>query len=211
MSRYTGPACRLCRREGTKLFLKGTRCLTEKCALERRAYAPGQHGNTGGRIKKMSEYAKQLREKQKVKRIYGLTETQFRTTYTKASHLPGVKGTNLLVALETRLDNIVYRMGFASSRRAARQLVRHGHVEVNGKCVDIPSYKVLPGMEVRVVPADREMLAVKVALDTASRGASVAWLSIDTDKVAGRLLELPTRDAIPLAAQEQLIVELYSK
>jgi small subunit ribosomal protein S4 len=211
MSRYTGPACRLCRREGTKLFLKGTRCLTEKCAVERRAYAPGQHGNTGGRIKKMSEYAKQLREKQKVKRIYGLTETQFRTTYTKASHLPGVKGTNLLVALETRLDNIVYRMGFASSRRAARQLVRHGHVEVNGKRVDIPSYKVLPGMEVRVVPADREMLAVKVALDTASRGASVAWLSIDTDKVAGRLLELPTRDAIPLAAQEQLIVELYSK
>jgi small subunit ribosomal protein S4 len=122
-----------------------------------------------------------------------------------------VKGTNLLVALETRLDNIVYRMGFASSRRAARQLVRHGHVEVNGKRVDIPSYKVLPGMEVRVVPADREMLAVKVALDTASRGASVSWLSIDTDKVAGRLLELPTRDAIPLAAQEQLIVELYSK
>jgi small subunit ribosomal protein S4 len=211
MSRYTGPACRLCRREGTKLFLKGTRCLTEKCAVERRAYAPGQHGNTGGRIKKMSEYAKQLREKQKVKRIYGLTETQFRTTYTKASHLPGVKGTNLLVALETRLDNIVYRMGFASSRRAARQLVRHGHVEVNGKRVDIPSYKVLPGMEVRVVPADREMLAVKVALDTASRGASVSWLSIDTDKVSGRLLELPTRDAIPLAAQEQLIVELYSK
>jgi small subunit ribosomal protein S4 len=211
MSRYTGPACRLCRREGTKLFLKGTRCLTEKCAVERRAYAPGQHGNTGGRIKKMSEYAKQLREKQKVKRIYGLTETQFRTTYTKASHLPGVKGTNLLIALETRLDNIVYRMGFASSRRAARQLVRHGHVEVNGKRVDIPSYKVLPGMEVRVVPADREMLAVKVALDTASRGASVAWLSIDTEKVAGRLLELPTRDAIPLAAQEQLIVELYSK
>src|SRR5690606_19205400 len=211
MSRYAGPACRLCRREGTKLFLKGTRCLTEKCAVERRAYAPGQHGNTGGRIKKMSEYAKQLREKQKVKRIYGLTETQFRTTYTKASHLPGVKGTNLLVALETRLDNIVYRMGFASSRRAARQLVRHGHVEVNGKRVDIPSYKVLPGMEVRVVPADREMLAVKVALDTASRGASVSWLSIDTDKVSGRLLELPTRDAIPLAAQEQLIVELYSK
>jgi len=211
MARYTGPACRLCRREGTKLFLKGTRCLTEKCAVERRAYAPGQHGNTGGRIKKMSEYAKQLREKQKVKRIYGLTETQFRTTYTKASHLPGVKGTNLLVALETRLDNIVYRMGFASSRRAARQLVRHGHVEVNGKRVDIPSYKVLPGMEVRVVPADREMLAVKVALDTASRGASVSWLSIDTDKVSGRLLELPTRDAIPLAAQEQLIVELYSK
>jgi small subunit ribosomal protein S4 len=211
MSRYTGPACRLCRREGTKLFLKGTRCLTEKCAVERRAYAPGQHGNTGGRVKKMSEYAKQLREKQKVKRMYGLTETQFRTTFTKASHLPGVKGTNLLVALETRLDNIVYRMGFAASRRAARQLVRHGHVEVNGHRVDIPSFKVLPGMEVRVAPADREMLAVKASLEQASRGGAVAWLTVDADKVAGRLLELPTRDAIPVAAQEQLIVELYSK
>ncbi|HET9133819.1 MAG TPA: 30S ribosomal protein S4 [Gemmatimonadales bacterium] len=211
MSRYTGPACRLCRREGTKLFLKGTRCLTEKCAVERRAYAPGQHGNTGGRVKKMSEYAKQLREKQKVKRMYGLTETQFRTTFTKASHLPGVKGTNLLVALETRLDNIVYRMGFAASRRAARQLVRHGHVEVNGHRVDIPSFKVLPGMEVRVAPADREMLAVKASLEQASRGGAVAWLTVDADKAAGRLLELPTRDAIPVAAQEQLIVELYSK
>lgn len=211
MARYTGPACRLCRREGTKLFLKGTRCLTEKCAVERRAYAPGQHGNTGGRVRKMSEYAKQLREKQKVKRMYGLTESQFRTTYAKASHLPGVKGTNLLVALETRLDNIVYRMGFASSRRAARQLVRHGHVEVNGKRVDIPSFKVVPGMEVRVTPADRELLSVKVALEQSSRGAPVGWLSVDTDKVAGRLLELPTRDAIPVAAQEQLIVELYSK
>lgn len=211
MSRYTGPACRLCRREGTKLFLKGTRCLTEKCAVERRAYPPGQHGNTGGRMKKMSEYAKQLREKQKVKRMYGLTETQFRTTYAKASHLPGVKGTNLLVALETRLDNIVYRMGFAASRRAARQLVRHGHVEVNGKRVDIPSYKVLPGMEVRVAPADRELLAVQVAMEQAARGAMVSWLSIDAEKVAGRLIELPTRDAIPVAAQEQLIVELYSK
>ncbi len=211
MSRYTGPACRLCRREGTKLFLKGTRCLTEKCAVERRAYAPGQHGNTGGRVKKMSEYAKQLREKQKVKRMYGLTETQFRTTFTKASHLPGVKGTNLLVALETRLDNIVYRMGFAASRRAARQLVRHGHVEVNGHRVDIPSFKVLPGMEVRVAPADREMLAVKASLEQASRGGAVAWLTVDAEKAAGRLLELPTRDAIPVAAQEQLIVELYSK
>jgi small subunit ribosomal protein S4 len=199
MSRYTGPACRLCRREGTKLFLKGTRCLTEKCSIERRAYPPGQHGNTGGRMKKMSEYAKQLREKQKVKRMYGLTETQFRTTYARASHLPGVKGTNLLVALETRLDNIVYRMGFAASRRAARQLVRHGHVEVNGRRVDIPSYKVLPGME------------VQVAMEQAARGAMVSWLSIDAEKVAGRLLELPTRDAIPVAAQEQLIVELYSK
>ncbi len=211
MSRYTGPACRLCRREGTKLFLKGTRCLTEKCAVDRRGYAPGQHGQSGGRGRKMSEYAKQLREKQKVKRLYGLTEGQFRTTYARASTLPGVKGTNLLVALETRLDNIVYRMGFAASRRAARQLVRHGHVEVNGRKVDIPSYKVGPGMEVRVAPADREMVVVMAALEQASRGAPMGWLSVDTEKAAGRLLELPTRDAIPVNAQEQLIVELYSK
>jgi small subunit ribosomal protein S4 len=211
MSRYTGPACRQCRREGTKLFLKGSRCLTEKCAIERRAYPPGQHGQNAGRGRKMSEYAKQLREKQKVKRMYGLTESQFRNTYAKASLVPGVKGTNLLVALETRLDNVVYRMGFAASRRAARQLVRHGHVEVNGKKVDIPSYRVLPGMEVRVAPADRELLSVKVALDLASRGAPVSWLSVDSGTAAGRLLELPTRDAIPVNALEQLIVELYSK
>lgn len=211
MSRYTGPACRLCRREGTKLFLKGTRCLTEKCAVERRAYPAGQHGQNAGRGRKTSEYAKQLREKQKVKRMYGLTETQFRTTYTKASLLPGMKGTNLLVALETRLDNVVYRIGFAASRRAARQLVRHGHIEVNGKRVDIPSFKVIPGHEVRVAPADREMTVVMAAQEQASRGTTVGWLSVDNEKFAGRLLELPTRDAIPVNAQEQLIVELYSK
>jgi small subunit ribosomal protein S4 len=211
MARYTGPACRLCRREGTKLFLKGTRCLTEKCAVERRGYPAGQHGQAAGRGRKMSEYAKQLREKQKVKRIYGLTETQFRNTFVKASSLPGVTGTNLLVALETRLDNIVYRMGFAASRRAARQLVRHGHVEVNGRKVNVPSFRVVPGMEVRVTPADRELVSVKAAQEQAARGAPVGWLSIDTEKAAGRLVELPTRDAIPLAAQEQLIVELYSK
>jgi small subunit ribosomal protein S4 len=209
--RYTGPQCRLCRREGTKLFLKGTRCLTEKCAIERRQYPPGQHGQSAGRGRKMSEYAKQLREKQKVKRMYGLSESQFRNTYSGASRLPGVKGTNLLVALETRLDNIVYRMGFASSRRGARQLVGHGHVEVNGRKVDIPSYHVVPGQEVRVTPKDREQLSVKLSQEHASRGAPVSWLSIDNEKAAGRLLELPTRDAIPVNAQEQLIVELYSK
>jgi small subunit ribosomal protein S4 len=211
MSRYSGPQCRLCRREGTKLFLKGSRCLTEKCAVERRQYPPGQHGQNAGRGRKMSEYAKQLREKQKVKRMYGLTETQFRNTYTGASRLPGVKGTNLLVALETRLDNIVYRMGFASSRRSARQLVRHGHVEVNGRKLDIPSYHVLPGQEVRVAPKDRELLTVRLAQEVAARGATVSWLSIDGEKAAGRLTELPSRDAIPVNAQEQLIVELYSK
>jgi len=213
MSRYAGPACRLCRREGTKLFLKGSRCLTEKCAVERRSYAPGQHGQaTSGRGgRKMSEYARQLREKQKVKRIYGLSERQFRNTFELATTLPGVKGTNLLVALETRLDNIVYRMSFASSRRAARQLVRHGHVQVNGARVDIPSYRVKPGQEVRVAPDSRDLVPVKVALESASRGAPMSWLSVDSGNAAGRLTTLPTRDAIPLNAQEQLIVELYSK
>jgi small subunit ribosomal protein S4 len=211
MARYTGPACRLCRREGTKLFLKGSRCMTEKCAVERRAYAPGQHGPSASRGRKMSEYAKQLREKQKVKRIYGLTESQFRNTFARAATLSGVTGTNLLIALETRLDNIVYRMGFAASRRSARQLVRHGHVEVNGRKVDIPSFRVLPGQEIRVTPADRDLLTVRSAQEFAARGAPVSWLTIDTEQAAGRLLELPTRDAIPVNAMEQLIVELYSK
>lgn len=213
MSRYTGPACRLCRREGTKLFLKGSRCLTEKCAVERRGYPPGQHGqaNSGRGGRKMSEYAKQLREKQKVKRIYGLSETQFRNTFERASRETGVKGTNLLVALETRLDNIVYRMGFATNRKGARQLVRHGHVQINGERVDIPSYRVVPGEEVRVAPESREMVPVKLGLEGATRGAPMNWLSVDSAKAAGRITTLPTRDGIPLNAQEQLIVELYSK
>jgi small subunit ribosomal protein S4 len=213
MSRYVDASCKLCRREGVKLFLKGARCLTEKCAVERRPYAPGQHGQSGGggRGRKTSEYAKQLREKQKVKRIYGLTERQFRNTFERATLQPGVKGTNLLLALETRLDNIVYRLGFAASRKAARQLIRHGHVDVNGARVDVPSYRVAVGQEVRVAPASREMVAVKVAQELASRGQPVRWLSVDAEKVAGRLAELPTRDTIPVNAQEQLIVELYSK
>jgi small subunit ribosomal protein S4 len=202
----------MCRREGAKLFLKGSKCLTEKCPVERRAYPPGQHGQqTTGRGRKQSEYAKQLREKQKVKRMYGLSELQFRNLFEAVTREPGVKGTNLLIALETRLDNVVYRLGLASSRKAARQLVNHGHVEVNGRRVDIPSYKVLPGQEVRVAPASRENLSVKVAQEYASRGQPVSWLSIDAEKASGRLLERPTRDAIPINAQEQLIVELYSK
>jgi small subunit ribosomal protein S4 len=211
MARYVGPSCRQCRREGVKLFLKGTKCLTEKCPVERRAYAPGQHGQTGGRPRKASEYAKQLREKQKVKRMYGLTESQFRNTFRDVTGEPGVKGTNLLVALESRLDNVVYRMGFAASRKAARQLITHGHVEIKGHRVDIPSYRVLPGEEVRVSPPSRELLSVKLAQEGASRGQPVAWLSVDQDKAAGRITERPTRDAIPINAQEQLIVELYSK
>jgi small subunit ribosomal protein S4 len=211
VGRYVGPSCRLCRREGVKLFLKGTKCLTEKCPVDRRAYAPGQHGQTSGRPRKTSEYAKQLREKQKVKRMYGLTESQFRNTFRDVTGEPGVKGTNLLVALESRLDNVVYRMGFAASRKAARQFITHGHVEINGRRMDIPSYRVLPGEEVRVSPASRELVSVKLAQEGASRGQPVAWLSVDHDKAAGRITERPTRDAIPINAQEQLIVELYSK
>ena len=211
MARYVGPSCRLCRREGTKLFLKGTKCLTEKCPVERRAYPPGQHGQTGGRPRKASEYSKQMREKQKVKRMYGLTERQFRNTFDRVTGEPGVKGTNLLVALESRLDNVVHRLGFAASRKAARQLIAHGHVEVNGHRVDIPAYAVSMGEEIRVAPGSRELVAVKLAQEAAARGQIVRWLSVDVDKAAGRMTERPTRDAIPINAQEQLIVELYSK
>ena len=209
--RYTGPSCRLCRREGTKLFLKGSRCLTEKCAVERRGYPAGQHGPAASRGRKASEYSKQLREKQKVKRIYGLSERQFRSLYVAATRHPGVKGTNLMVALESRLDNLVYRMGFAASRKSARQLVRHGHVQVNGRRVNVPSFDVLPGHEVRVSPESRELVTVKAAQELASRGAPVSWLQVDAEKAVGRYVERPTREAIPTAAQEQLIVELYSK
>lgn len=211
MAVYHDARCRLCRREGTKLFLKGTRCLTEKCAIERRAYAPGQHGQSTGRRRKQSEYAKQLREKQKVKRIYGLSERQFRNIFDRVKEEPGVTGENLLIALETRLDNIVYRMGFAASRRAARQLVRHRHVQVNGRTVDVPSYVVRANEEVRVAPASRELAMVQASLAALSRAAPVSWIAVDTEKAAGKVTERPARDAIPIAAQEQLIVELYSK
>jgi small subunit ribosomal protein S4 len=214
MARYIGPACRLCRREGTKLFLKGTRCFTEKCAVERRGYAPGQHGATGGgkggRSKK-SEYARQLREKQKVKRIYGLSERQFRNTFEVANQMAGVTGTNLLVRLESRLDNLVYRMGFSTSRRGARQLIRHGHIEVDGRRVNVPSFQVKAGQEVRVGAGSRDMVPVQLARELATRGAPLTWLSVDNQKLVGRMTMLPTREAIPTNAQEQLVVELYSK
>ena len=211
MARYTGPSCRQCRREGTKLFLKGTKCFTEKCPVERRPFPPGQHGQTAARRRKASEYARQLREKQKVKRIYGVSERQFRNTFERVSKLPGVTGHNLLAALESRLDNIVYRMGFAPSRKAARQLIRHRHVEVNTKTVDIPSYLVRPGEEVRVRPKSREQASILAAMDQASRGAPLSWIAVDRDTFSGRMLERPGRHDIPIAAQEQLIVELYSK
>ena len=211
MSRYIDSVCKLCRREGTKLFLKGSRCLTEKCAVEKRAYAPGQHGQSTGRRRKASQYSRQLREKQKVKRMYGLTERQFRNTFERITREPGVTGANLLVALELRLDNVVYRMGFAPSRKAARQLVGHGHLQVNGRRVDVPSYRVQPGDEVRVAPASKDLDVVAVALDLASKGQTVSWLAVDRDARTGRITERPTRDTIPVAAEEQLIVELYSK
>jgi small subunit ribosomal protein S4 len=211
MARYTGPSCRQCRREGTKLFLKGTKCFTEKCPVERRPYAPGQHGQATARRKKMSEFAKQLREKQKIKRIYGVSEKQFRNTFEKVSSTPGITGHNLLAALETRLDNVVYRMGFAPSRKAARQLIRHRHIEVRGGLVDVPSYQVRPGEEVRVKQSSRELGLVMGALEQAARGTTPSWIAVDRESFSGRVLEKPQRQAIPLAAQEQLVVELYSK
>jgi small subunit ribosomal protein S4 len=209
--RYTGPACRQCRREGTKLFLKGTKCFTEKCPVERRAYPPGQHGQSTSRRRKTSEYAKQLREKQKIKRIYGVSEKQFRNTFTKVSSQPGITGHNLLAALESRLDNMVYRLGFAPSRRAARQFIRHRHIEINGGIVDIPSYMVQPGAEIRVRQGSRDLAFVLAALEQAGRGQSPTWLAADKESFSGRMLERPMRDQIPIAAQEQLVVELYSK
>ena len=211
MGRYTGPSCRQCRRETTKLFLKGTKCFTEKCPVERRPTPPGQHGQSTARRRKTSESAKQLREKQKIKRIYGVSERQFRNTFERVAPLPGITGHNLLAALESRLDNIVYRMGFASSRKAARQLIRHRHVEINQKNVDIPSYLVRPGEEIRVRMKSREQASVMAAMDQSSRGAPLSWIAVDRESFSGRMLERPSRPNIPIAAQEQLVVELYSK
>lgn len=211
MSRYTGPVCKLCRREGQKLFLKGTKCFTDKCPIERRAYPPGQHGAGNQRRRKSSEYSHQLREKQKVKRIYGVSEKPFRNMFVKASHQPGITGENLLIGLESRLDNIIYRMGFASSRKEARQLVRHRHVHVNGRTLDIPSAQVNPGDEVRVAPKSKDLLPVQVALESKTRPTQVNWLAVDEGSRTGRMVERPSRGDIPLAVQEQLIVELYSK
>ena len=211
MARDTGAQCRQCRREGQKLFLKGTKCYTEKCPIERRNYAPGQHGLAQARRKKASEYSQQLREKQKVKRIYGVPEKYFRSLFDKASKQPGVTGENLLVSLELRLDNIVYRLGFGSSRKQARQLVQHRHVMVNGRTVDVPSYQVKQGDEVRVHPDSKEILPVAASLESKTKPVVVRWLAVDEGSRTGRVLERPGRADIPLAVQEQLIVELYSK
>ena len=211
MARYTGPVCRLCRREGQKLFLKGQKCYTEKCAVERRAYPPGQHGPAHARRRKQSDYAVQLREKQKVKRIYGLHERQFRSLFERASTRDGIKGENMLISLESRLDNVIFRMGFAPSRGSARQIVRHRHVEVNGRTVDVPSYQVGPGDEVAIRPKSKNLASVQVSLEARTRPALVEWLLLDEKNRVGRMTRRPTRQDIPLAVQEQLIVELYSK
>jgi small subunit ribosomal protein S4 len=211
MSRYTGPVCKQCRREGQKLFLKGQKCYTEKCPVERRAYPPGQHGPAQARRRKQSEYAVQLREKQKVKRIYGLHEKQFRNLFETASGQQGVTGENLLRLLESRLDNVIFRMGFASSRNAARQIVRHRHVQVNGRVVDVPSFHVRTGDEVALRPGHKELLAVEVSLEARTRPSLPEWLALDEKARVGRVVRVPERQDIPLAVQEQLIVELYSK
>jgi small subunit ribosomal protein S4 len=211
MARYTGPVCKLCRREGQKLFLKGTKCYTEKCPIERRAYPPGQHGPAQARRRKQSDYALQLREKQKVKRIYGLQERQFRNLFERAHAQEGVTGENLLVGLETRLDNVVFRLGFAQSRSQARQLVRHRHVQVNGATVDIPSYHVKPGDDIAVRTRSRELAVVEGSLTARTRPSLVEWLTLDEKNRVARVVRKPTRDDISAEIQEQLIVELYSK
>lgn len=211
MARYTGPVCKLCRREGQKLFLKGQKCYTEKCPVERRAYPPGQHGPAQARRRKQSDYANQLREKQKVKRIYGLHEKQFRSLFEAAAHMPGITGDNLIIGLESRLDNVIFRMGFAASRNAARQLVRHRHVEVNGRILDVPSYQVKVGDEIAVKPKSKDIFPVQASLEARTRPSLVDWLALDEKAKVGRLVRRPPRQDIPLAAQEQLIVELYSK
>lgn len=211
MARYTGPACKLCRREGQKLFLKGQKCYTEKCPVERRAYPPGQHGPAHARRRKQSDYAVQLREKQKVKRIYGLPEKQFKTVFEHAASRPGITGENMLVALESRLDNILFRMGFTVSRSQARQLVRHRHVEVNGQVVDVPSFRVSQGDEVSIRAKSKDLPLIQGSLEARTRPALVDWIALDEKNRVGRMTRMPTRQDIPLAVQEQLIVELYSK
>jgi small subunit ribosomal protein S4 len=208
MARYTGPVCRLCRREGAKLYLKGDRCYTGKCAIDRRGYAPGQHGQ--GR-KKVSEYGVQLREKQKTRRIYGILETQFRNYFEKAEKQKGITGENLLRLLERRLDNVVYRLGYAASRVEARQIVNHGHFTVNSKKVDIPSYLLRVGDVVEVREKSRENVRIKELAEQAARKTSPAWLEVSADQFTGTVIAIPSREEIDVPIEEHLIVELYSR
>ena len=209
MARYTGAVCRLCRREGQKLFLKGDRCYTEKCARERRSYAPGQHGNA--RNKKLSEYGQQLREKQKARRYYGVLESQFESYFEMATKHKGMTGENLLAILESRLDNVVYRLGFAMSRAEARQLVRHGHFTVDGKRVDIPSFLVKTGMTIELAEKSRGIDKIKGSLEANASRVVPKWLDFDAKNMVAKVVAVPAREDIDLPIEEHLIVELYSK
>lgn len=209
MARYSGPVCRQCRREGLKLYLKGERCYTEKCGVDRRTYAPGQHGQ--GRRGKASEYGLQLREKQKARRIYGVLESQFRKYFQEADRRKGITGENLLQILESRLDNIVYRMGFALSRPEARQLVRHGHFSVNGHKVSIPSFQVRPGDVVTVREVSRDKGRFKDLAELMGNQRGMEWLEVDRENLTGKVLRLPNREEIDIPIAEHLIVELYSR
>jgi small subunit ribosomal protein S4 len=210
MARFTGAVCRLCRRDGTKLFLKGAKCFSDKCPIEKRNFPPGQHGQSR-KVKKVVGYGLQLREKQKAKRIYFTLETQFRAYYQKAANKTGVTGELLLQQLETRLDNVVYRLGFAMSRRQARQVVRHGHIQVNGRKVNIPSFQCKVGDEVAIREGSKALTILEDAKNFASGQRSVPWLDINRDGLSGKLMALPARADIQLPVNEQLIVELYSK
>jgi len=209
LARYTGGVCRQCRREKLKLFLKGDRCYSDKCSFERRAYAPGQHGQA--RMRKVSDYAIQLREKQKVKRMYGMLEGQFRRSFERAERMRGVTGENLLQILERRLDNVVYRLGFANSRNQARQLVRHNHFLVNGKKVNIPSYQVNEGDVITVKEKSRKLEIINDSLQAVARRGVPPWLELDQENFKGTVKSLPERQDVTMPIQEQLIVELYSK
>ncbi|HIJ58936.1 MAG TPA: 30S ribosomal protein S4 [Deltaproteobacteria bacterium] len=209
MARYTDSSCKLCRRENLRLYLKGDRCYGDKCGFERRSYPPGQHGQRRGG--KLSDYRIQLREKQKVKRIYGLLEKQFRGYYYRADKQKGITGTNLLILLESRLDNVVYRMGFAASRKQARQLVRHNHFLVNNRKVNIPSYQVRPGDEVGAKDKSKKVTQVVEAMETVVRRGVPDWVEVDKEKFKGTFKALPNREDLTMPIQEQLIIELYSK
>lgn len=208
MARYRDPVCKLCRREGLKLFLKGDRCFSVKCAIEKRNFAPGMHGQ---RRTKVSDYCKQLREKQKMRRIYGVLETQFRKYYRLAERQTGITGENLVRILEQRLDSVVHRLGFATSRAQARILITHGHVLVNGRKTDIASYRVRPGEIIEVRPKSREIAVIKAALDGAKRRTLPGWLELDEANMKGTVRSIPSREEIVIPVEEQLIVALYSK
>ncbi len=209
MGKYRGPVCRLCRREGIKLYLKGERCYGPKCALERRPYPPGQHGQK--RARRPSDYAVRLREKQRLRRIYGLNEKQFRNLFEEAARKKGVTGTVFLHLLESRLDNVVYRLGIAASRRQARQLVRHGHITVNGRRVDIPSYRVKPGDVVAVHEKSKNLGVIQANVELAKGRKGVPWLEFDAEKLAGKFLRYPDREDLALPVNEQLVIEFYSR